>query len=143
MQLRRVCPECGTAYEPHEGQTRATCPECHPPDSERPSRAWRGSPRERGYDERWRRLSERARRLVGACSDCGSPDDLTADHSAEAWERRARGLPIRLRDIDVVCRRCNSERGAARGDRAHEHKRWERGDLLVLADELDRDDDDE
>lgn len=75
------------------------------------------------------------------CEDCGSPYDLTTDHSAEAWRRRELGKVIRLRDVAVVCRRCNSERGAARGALASGHERWERPDLDQLADELDRDDD--
>lgn len=60
-----------------------------------------------GYDHRWRRLSERARRVQPFCSDCGTPDDLTTDHSPEAWQRR---LPIRLQDVYVVGRK----RGRAR-----------------------------
>lgn len=47
---------------------------------------------------------------------------------------------IRLRDVAVVCRPCNAERGAARGERAHEHEQWER-DLDQLAHELDMEDD--
>lgn len=72
----------------------------------------------RGYDAEWRRLSERARRAQPFCVDCGhwgnNGNPLTADHSAEAWDRRMLGLPIRLCDVEVVCRRCNSARGAAR-----------------------------
>ena len=72
----------------------------------------------RGYDQAWRNLSERARRLQPFCSDCGARDDLQADHSPEAWERKEKGLPIRLQDIDVVCGDCNRKRGAARGRHA-------------------------
>ena len=68
----------------------------------------------RGYGSAWQRLSARARRLQPFCSDCGATDDLTADHSPEAWERVAAGLPVRLADVDVVCRGCNSRRGRAR-----------------------------
>lgn len=66
------------------------------------------------YDWRWQRLSEKARRLQRFCSDCGATENLTADHSPEAWERKRRGLVIRLRDIDVVCGTCNRKRGDAR-----------------------------
>lgn len=98
----RPCVTCG---EPTDG-TR--CPE-H-------ARNWRSkvSATERGYDAAWGRLSARARRLQPWCSDCGSTVDLQADHSPEAWARRARGQRIRLQDIDVVCGRCNRRRGAAR-----------------------------
>lgn len=61
---------------------------------------------QRGYDNRWRRLSERARQLQPWCSDCGTTDDLTGDHLR--WPART------LRDVDVVCRACNSRRGALR-----------------------------
>ena len=77
------------------------------------------SARSRGYDSRWRRLSEQARKLQPFCSDCGALTDLQGDHSPEAWKRKERGLAIRLQDIDVVCGRCNRKRGAARGERAN------------------------
>lgn len=70
----------------------------------------------RGYDASWKRLSKRARRLQPFCLDCGSSEDLQADHSPEAWERKERGLPIRLQDISVRCGECNRKAGAARGD---------------------------
>lgn len=66
------------------------------------------------YDWKWRRLSQTARRIQQFCSDCGTTVDLTADHTPEAWRRKRRGLSIRLKDIDVVCRSCNTKRGAAR-----------------------------
>lgn len=69
----------------------------------------------RGYDAAWDTLSRRARRLQPWCFDCGATTDLQADHTPEAWERKAAGLPIRLGDIDVVCGPCNRDRGAARG----------------------------
>lgn len=72
------------------------------------------SARDRGYTAAWDELSRRARRLQPFCSDCGTGDDLTADHSPEAWQRQAAGLPIRLTDVDVVCRPCNARRGPAR-----------------------------
>lgn len=59
-------------------------------------------------------MSKRARRLQPWCSDCGTVEDLSADHSVEAWARRAEGKAIRLQDIEVVCRSCNSRRGRAR-----------------------------
>lgn len=115
--LHSVCADCGTVYERESKGAR--CPECQP-TRERTARriaseSRRGTAKSRGYDERWRRLSERARRRQPFCSDCGREDELTTDHSPDAWSRRERGLPIRLQDVDVVCVRCNSERGPARG----------------------------
>lgn len=48
------------------------------------------------------------------CSDCQTTDDLTVDHSPEAWAARDRGDRITLDLVDVVCRSCNSKRGRAR-----------------------------
>ena len=95
------CLECG---EPSNGPR---CDEHRRPAASRPSRA-------AGYDTAWDRLSRRARKLQPFCSDCGTRDDLTTDHSPEAWKRKERGLAIRLEDVSVVCRACNSRRGAAR-----------------------------
>lgn len=112
MSVLKPCLEAGCG-ELSDG------PRC---DEHRPSAtALRvGSPYERGYDQRWRRLSERARRLQPWCSDCGTDDDLTSDHLPSAWARRAAGLPLRLRDVEVVCRDCNAARGSSRpgSDRA-------------------------
>lgn len=116
--MRQPCIECGELYE-LDGRT-AHCDRCRPKPDERhqPNRKRRGTRHQRGYDNDWARLSKRARELQPWCSDCGTTDDLTADHSTTAWQRRAAGKTIRLRDIDVVCRVCNSERGAARGSEA-------------------------
>ena len=104
--LPKPCLVCG---EPAEG-TR--CPDHQQPD--RPARTHALSPARRGYDAAWRKLSARARRLQPWCTDCGATDDLTTDHSPEAWRRHDTGKPIRLQDVDVVCRSCNSRRGPAR-----------------------------
>jgi len=97
------CVDCG---EPSES---SRCPEHkHTVDT-------KASAADRGYDWQWTKLSKRARRLQNFCTDCGSVDQLTADHLPIAWERKAAGLPIRLRDIEVVCLDCNIARGAARG----------------------------
>ena len=110
--MQTVCSTCGTPYE-RGASKRGRCPSCLPPDT-RPGKVNRLAS---GYDAAWTRLSSRARRLQPFCSDCGRLDDLTADHTPEAWQRKAAGLPIRLRDVDVVCRSCNTARGAARGEK--------------------------
>lgn len=140
-RLPSVCPDCGAVFT--RDDSKAKCTSCQPvrsttsPQRERR----RGSARARGYDAAWDRLSKRARRLSPLCEDCGTHDDLTTDHSPQAWERRAAGLPIRLRDVSVVCRRCNGERGPARGPDAGQHDRWtkHRTDLEALVDRLDDD----
>lgn len=72
------------------------------------------SPRDFGYDAAWDKLSVRARRMQPFCSRCGTPEDLTCDHTEEAWRRKARGQVIRLADVDVLCRSCNGSKGSAR-----------------------------
>lgn len=102
--MLRPCIVCG---ELSEG---SRCEECSP----RPAALRGSSPDQRGYDAAWRRLSRRARQLQPFCLDCGSEDDLTADHLPSAWERKAAGLPLRLVDVEVVCNGCNAARGSSR-----------------------------
>jgi hypothetical protein len=116
--LPTVCPTCCDPYE--RADSNARCPRCQPnrersTAAERRRELDRPSREQRGYDWTWRKLSRRARRLQPFCTDCGTADDLTTDHTTEAWQRHARGQVIRLTDVDVVCRRCNTDRGAARG----------------------------
>lgn len=106
MALLKPCLSCGElSDEPRCEQHRAIR-----------IRLPKESSSARGYDYAWSQLSKRARKLQPFCSDCGRTDDLTADHSPEAWDRKRRGLIIRLQDIAVVCRACNTRRGAARGE---------------------------
>lgn len=99
--MLKPCIECGSLSE------RNRCSEHRPPDLQ-------PSATRRGYDAAWHRLSVRARRLQPFCSICSATDDLTVDHSEEAWLRKARGLSIRLEDVRVLCRSCNSKAGRAR-----------------------------
>ena len=115
-RLKSVCPTCGTVFE--RWRESAYCDDCKPPRDY----SDKASSTARGYDSTWARLSKRARRLQPFCTDCGSEHDLTADHTVEAWQRKAQGKAIRLRDIDVVCRICNSERGQARGDKISDRR---------------------
>ena len=114
MTLTKICTACG------ELSDQARCPDHRPKDQKAPAPA-------RGYDNEWKRLSKRARRLQPFCEDCGSTADLQADHSPEAWEARAAGKPIKLSMVSVVCGKCNRDRGAARGLRTV-HKPPTRGD---------------
>lgn len=121
------CAECGEPYEQTDPKSTGRCDECRQTDRrerERDTlRAGRLGPRAKGYDGHWDNLSRRARRLQPWCSDCGSPDNLTADHTTRAWKRRQQRKTIRLQDIDVVCMDCNNERGPARGDQASDQHR--------------------
>ena len=102
----RPCLDCG---EPAED---ARCPEhtvTHRAEARPPE--VKASTRARGYGTAWRKLSERARKLQPFCTDCGARDDLTTDHTPRAWRRYEAGKPVRLCDVDVVCRACNARRG--------------------------------
>lgn len=114
-RIKSICPECGEVFE--RDRDIAFCPDCKPKDDGSKD-AKRGNRHQRGYDNTWSRLSARARKLQPFCLDCGSTYDLTADHNTDTWKRREAGKVLRLKDIDVVCRRCNGERGAARGETA-------------------------
>ena len=114
--MNRPCLVCG------EPSAESRCPE-HRLDAHVLTR------QERGYDSKWDRLSRKARKLQPFCSDCGTTNDLQADHSPEAWARKARGKPIRLQDIDVVCGPCNRTRGAARSG----NKPLTRGDRVTVS----------
>lgn len=103
----KPCLRCG------EPSPESYCSE-HAPERDRTFDQPKTSSTSRGYGTTWRKLSERARRIQPWCSDCGTQDDLTTDHSPEAWERYNAGKAIRLRDVDVLCRSCNASKGRAR-----------------------------
>lgn len=96
-----VCTVCGTP-----GPTNR-CEQHRTPDTRNRGR--------RGRDSQWDRLSKRARQMQPFCLDCGTHQDLQADHTPEAWRRKEQGLAIRLQDIAVRCGPCNRKAGAARG----------------------------
>jgi len=126
MQLPIACADCGATYL--RTDRLGQCPTCRPKRNrgraaERRRHYELDPQAARGYGYQWRKLSLRARRAQPFCSDCGTEDDLTADHSPEAWIRHESGKSVRLVDIDVVCRRCNAERGAARGPGARARNR--------------------
>lgn len=102
-ELLKPCVDCGELSDGPRCQQHRT-------ETSLP----KGGATARGYDYQWEQLSKRARKLQPFCTDCGTTEDLTADHSPQAWARKAKGLPIRLQDVAVVCRPCNSRRGKAK-----------------------------
>lgn len=102
----KPCTTCGEAHENRGPRCEACAPTA--------TTLRTSSPRERGYDAAWDRLSKQARRLQPWCSDCESEDNLTADHLPSAWARKEQGLPLRIVDVDVVCNDCNVRRGTSR-----------------------------
>src|SRR5690625_1082517 len=81
-RLQSVCPECGSVFSRQDSS--AYCTDCKP---RRDYFTRTKTTHERGYNERWNRLSRKARELQPFCSDCGTMDDLTADHTELAWQR--------------------------------------------------------
>lgn len=112
-RFKHPCSLCG------EPTKETICEECSPRMNRQRVRTdqVKTSSAARGYDSKWRRLSERARRAQPFCLDCGSTEDLQADHSPETWEKVNKGFVLDVNDIDVVCGPCNRKRGAARGRR--------------------------
>lgn len=116
---------CATCGELTEG---TYCESHRPKDTRGKNR------RDSGYDAAWDRVSARARRLQPFCSVPGCTSmDLTADHSPEAWERKAQGKPIRLCDVEVLCRSHNSMAGAARGQRARDRDDSKGGGMTLCS----------
>lgn len=96
MSVPIPCVECGRLSD------RNRCVSHRPVPKRKP----KPSPSRRGYDKTWRLLSKTARALSPICADCGATIDLTADH--------LRWPALSLDDVEVVCRSCNSARGARR-----------------------------
>ena len=102
--LPRPCITCGDLTD------ASHCAE-HTP---RPPDRRRGRGRDHvGRGAAWDRLSRRARSFQDWCTDCGSRDDLTADHLPSAWHKVIKHRALTLHDVEVVCRSCNSRRGPA------------------------------
>lgn len=108
------CLSCG------EPVTGSRCRECQQQTERTYDRKPKTAASTRGYDWRWTQLSRRARRTQPWCSDCGREDNLTTDHTPQAWAAYLDGRPITLAMVDVVCNDCNNERGTARPG----GKRW-------------------
>ena len=110
MTLLKPCLQCDQVSE------QSLCPE-HRPAYTKPSKE--------PYDHQFRKLSELARKLQPFCLWCTSSEDLQCDHTPAAWERKAKGLPIRLQDVRVLCGDCNRLAGQAKpgpGQRTSEER---------------------
>ena len=97
------------------------CPEHQPAPKPRP----KNKAKQAAYDSQWNRISKQARKEQPFCLWCGATNDLQADHTPQAWERRERGLAIRLQDVKVLCGPCNRAAGQARpgpGQRTSEER---------------------
>lgn len=68
----------------------------------------RGSASSRGYGARWRSLARAAMAAHPYCAGCGATSDLTVDHVVPI----ARGGTPTPENLQVLCRSCNSAKGA-------------------------------
>ena len=101
--MMRVCSGCGIIT------ANRRCPDC-----QRTYETQRGRRTAHGrYDAKWVKLSARAKVEHPWCSVCGHPGDadnpLTGDHITP---HRAGGKNVRS-NVQVMCRRCNSRKGAS------------------------------
>jgi len=101
----RTCAGCFRNFRPEE-LSNGRCPPC----SRAKERA-RGTRTSRGYDNDWLRLSANAIAQHPYCSNCGSTEDLTADHIVPK-ARRGRNV---LSNVQVLCRSCNASKGTGGG----------------------------
>lgn len=97
-----LCPQCRRLSD------TSPCPSC-----KRRANRRRGTPASRGYGPDWQVLSRRARRLQPWCTFCGATDDLTVDHVVPLAQTGTQVRPT-LADVQVLCRSCNSTKGASR-----------------------------
>lgn len=85
------------------------CPSC-----ERAHERQRGTPTQRGYTYAWSRIVAEAIEAQPWCSVCGATADLTGDHIVPL----SRGGSNDRANCRVLCRSCNSAKGARQGGRS-------------------------
>jgi 5-methylcytosine-specific restriction endonuclease McrA len=100
--IARPCIQCGAVIA-----SGSRCAECRPPDT-RPTAA------QRGYDNKWRKLSEKARKAQPWCLRCGRTDRLQADHIVPFGA--APELRLCIENVRVLCQPCHLDREPATFD---------------------------
>ena len=102
--MKRPCLDCGVLIDKAR--------RCRAYESQ--YQRQRGSPTRRGYDSAWVRVSERAREEQPWCTQCGRvgtrANPLGADHVVPL----AHGGVSMADNVVVLCRECNSAKGARR-----------------------------
>lgn len=100
----RGCGALGDAYQCGacaRGAKPFTYPTAPPRNRRTPAEQIRRGPR-------WRALSARLRKTIGACQDCGSQNDLTVDHVIPISDRP--DLAYTLSNLRVLCRPCHGRK---------------------------------
>lgn len=111
MSVPKACGDCGvpcTGEHLRRGEAHR-CPE-HALAARRRRDAARPHRRARGYSRRFDELRAVLVARQPWCTACGATEDLTADHIVPL--SRTVVTPITIDDLQVLCRRCNSSRGA-------------------------------
>lgn len=102
----KPCLDCGRATR--NGSRCPACAAVHDAAKQAKRDELRGTRTERGYDNDWLRLSRAAIKQQPWCSECGSGEDLTADHVIPLGQG---GLSEKS-NVRVLCRRCNGRKAA-------------------------------
>jgi 5-methylcytosine-specific restriction endonuclease McrA len=110
----KPCLSCG------ELSQQSRCPEHQP----KPKATTKLRPKGHVHTNptRWKRLSDKARKLQPWCLDCGTHDDLTGDHIIPVHEDPS--LAYEVLNIAVRCRSCNGRRGANVTEEERHAVRW-------------------
>lgn len=97
--LPRPCVDCGVIVR------ASRCKPCgRVRERARPSRS------DKGYDYKWRKLSKQLRAIHPWCKQCGATKDLTVDHIIPLVDLDP-SLRYEISNLQVLCRKCNSEKG--------------------------------
>lgn len=94
--MQRPCISCGVLIG-----SGSRCTDCKP----RPTR----TAAQRGYNDKWRKLSAHQRKASPFCERCGSRERLECDHIIPISE--APELALEPLNTRVLCRTCNRSRG--------------------------------
>ncbi|WP_448470342.1 HNH endonuclease [Mycolicibacterium sp. XJ870] len=97
--MQRPCLGCSRLIP-----SGSRCTDCRPKRPATPGRKGRTA-----TDWRWRKLSQRLRRLSPFCERCSRTTDLTVDHIIPPTERP--DLTYTELNLRVWCRSCNGSRG--------------------------------
>ncbi|WP_074334892.1 HNH endonuclease [Mycobacteroides abscessus] len=99
--MQRPCIGCGQLIP-----SGSRCTACQRPRNNNYQRGKRGRT---ASDWRWRKLSQKLRRLSPFCERCSKTTDLTVDHVIPPTERP--DLTYDALNLRVLCRSCNGSRG--------------------------------
>ena len=103
--MKRPCLDCGILADQHRCPTHLAIWQTK---QEQYRSKTRPSTNKRGYDNAWRRIAKAAITARPWCEYCGAATNLTADHIIPL----ARGGTSEATNVAVLCRTCNSRKGA-------------------------------